>query len=486
MRGSGSQSNKNTGGLRIKLVVFSVALLLAAAVIAFGLLTDRTSSASAQPSADGKSESALVLQTTPVTPVPTVAPTERPAEPEETPAPTPEPERVTDVAQIRIDIVGKVKWSYTTVTCTVTDVYGNTVLQDEAAQVRRHGNSTQQVDKRSYKLKLSESADLLGLGKGKNWVLLSNVFDKTLLRNRLMYDLAGEIGLAYSSKSTAVDVYLGNDYRGSYLLTEPAEIGSDRVDIHMADNEFLLELEQPFRLPEGVLIRTPLLDIQFGIDGCDYLPADQRDYLNNLFLKAETALTSHDRAAAEQYFDIASFVDMYIVNEFSKNADTNIASTRFYVKDGRIYAGPVWDFDMSCGNDCTVADFRHKYNNTQPSKTDGWYAAVLWYKEFAKCDWFDQLFAERYLELQPILLNLCEDNELGQNRIDVLTSAMPDSINRNFSLWPVGTRAYHFERFPESTYEGNVEFLRTWLKERNDWILFEISAGGKIIDLYPD
>ena len=62
-----------------------------------------------------------------------------------------------------------------------------------------------------------------------------------------------------------------------------------------------------------------------------------------------------------KYLDIESFVDAFIVQEFFKQVDYATSSTRFYIKDGKLYEGPVWDFDLSSGN-CSSSYYK-SYNN---------------------------------------------------------------------------------------------------------------------------
>jgi len=367
---------------------------------------------------------------------------------------------------------------YVGVSIKIIDVYGDVVLEDDECQWRFHGNSTKKVDKKPYKFKLSSEQDLFGMGSANKWILLANAFDKTLLRNKLIFDLAAAMGIPYTSSSTFVEVYVDDYYRGSYLLIEPAEIDKERVNLRSSQNEFLLELEQPFREHEDEILITPYLNIPLGVNNLDYLPEDQRTYLEDLFEKAETALLTHDQEQIEAYFNIESFVNMYVINEFTKNADTHIASTRFYVKDGIIHAGPPWDYDLSCGNEDENSDRRHRWNDTRPSRTDGWYACSLWWDELCDCEWFMGKFAQRYLELQPLLVNIYQENELGASRIDSLIASISDSIDHNFSKWSVSIRIYHLERVSSPTYELNVEHLRTWLQARNEWILSEIENNG--------
>lgn len=104
------------------------------------------------------------------------------------------------------------------------------VLYDGEAEIRGRGNSTWNTEKKPYKIKLGSKADLLGMGKNKHWVLLSNPFDTSLLRNHLSYNLAADMGLDYQ-KSEWVEVILNGYPVGNYQLCEHIRIDENRVDI---------------------------------------------------------------------------------------------------------------------------------------------------------------------------------------------------------------------------------------------------------------
>lgn len=367
---------------------------------------------------------------------------------------------------------------YVGVSVSMTDIYGQEILQDSLAQWRWHGNSTRNSPKLPYKFKLSKKADLLGTGASRKWILLANAFDKTLLRNKLIYDLAKELDLPYTPEGQFVEMYVDGEYWGNYLLMEPVEIGKNRVNIHPAKNEFVLELEY-YQLKDVQLISTQRYHVNLSFDGLEDVPEEQVKYVSEFLSKAEDALYSGEKEQIAQYFDINSFLHVYLINEFCKNADTRYASTRFYLKDGLLYAGPLWDYDLSCGATATNQDRLYYYNNTQPAFTDGWYACSVWWNVLCRLDWFQELFAHRYVELQPQLENLYQDNELGKNRIDTLIAAMEESIAHNYELWPVNGSYFYVARMGEPSYEGNVEQLRDWLKERNLWILEQIRQNKR-------
>ena len=102
-----------------------------------------------------------------------------------------------------------------------------------------------------------------------------------------------------------------------------------------------------------------------------------------------------------------------------------------------------------------------------------WFARNLWWGVLFENKWFEQEFAEQYLALQPWIVNLYEDNTLGKNRIDSLYASAKECIDANYAeaKWSVDERYTVLERYPEGSYEENLEFLRDWLRQRNQWIL---------------
>lgn len=108
---------------------------------------------------------------------------------------------------------------------------GNTDLYNGGIEIKGRGSSTFTRDKKPYKIKLESKTDLLGMGKNKNWVLLANDIDHTLIRNKLTYDFADTIGLKYSMQSNNVAMVFNGTYDGVYQLCEHVRIDSSGIDI---------------------------------------------------------------------------------------------------------------------------------------------------------------------------------------------------------------------------------------------------------------
>lgn len=365
------------------------------------------------------------------------------------------------------------KTDYHQCTLQIVDPSGKykTIL-DTNGQIKVRGNSTSSGAKQPYNIKFESKQNVLGMGSCKKWYLLANMYDKTQIRNKLSFDFANDIGMAYVQQSTFVRVYLNGEYRGIYQLCESIGTGDTRVDINPKKNEFLLEYEPWPNYANDNWIRTTNYNILLGFNEPDAPTDAQRAWLKDFFRKAETAISSHNIAEIEKYLDVDSFIDAFLVEEFFKEVDYQTSSTRFYIKDGKWYAGPVWDFDLSAGN-CS-SSYYTGYNNVGGSGNswEGWYCMGLWNSALFQTPEFKQRTYKRFLEIQPYIVNLYTENELGKSRIDVLLNRFRSEFDLNYTIWSTKEIYSDLERRPsDGTYNGEIVYLRKWLKNRNEWML---------------
>lgn len=138
----------------------------------------------------------------------------------------------THTASGSLDYLHTSKENYESGNALIVDEKGTVVYNDNLTELSGHGNSSWlMTEKRSFQLKFPEQVNLFDMGAARNWLLISNAFDPSLLRNYITYDLAKEIGLEYSPESVFVDWYADGEYQGSYLLCEKIEVEKDRVAI---------------------------------------------------------------------------------------------------------------------------------------------------------------------------------------------------------------------------------------------------------------
>lgn len=379
------------------------------------------------------------------------------------------------------DINALTKEDYVSAEITVVNKDGSVDMQDLEGQVKLRGNSTSKAEKKPVNIKLSSKQSILGMEKGKKWCILANAFDKSLIRNALCFDLANKMGLKYISQSRFVDLYYNDKYIGSYLIAEPVDPGSNLVDIEEEGDDFMLEIERE-RKEEGVTYITAKGGTRFAVNVPEEPTGTQVAAIEKKVSDIENALRTYKYSEYSKYIDVDSFVNYYIVSEIFKAVDFNYSSTRFYMKDGKLYAGPVWDVDLSSGN--ASSRFYTGYYNNGVSYKDLFCTEMKWYEYLFRSDEFVALVNERFNKMLPTIQNMYQTNTLGTNYIDTLMATYKPSFLRNYTAaeeggagWSITFRystcdnrlGLEYDSHP-ATYDANVEFLRTWLKNRVDYL----------------
>lgn len=349
---------------------------------------------------------------------------------------------------------------------TYTLVDGDFGIVEQPFEIKGRGNYSWSMSKKPYAVKLTDAASLLGMGKGKNWVLIANWSDKTLMRNYLTMQLARNIGSEYSSDCKYVDVYFNGKYHGNYVLTEKITLGSNRIDVD-PNVGGLFEIEMTYRhsdctwcidLPSGVhvMYKEPDED-EYGTEWKERMLTKFR----SLFTKADISITSRGYEYYSRYIDVDSFIDWYIVNEFVKNYDSGFTTSCYcYVKeDGKIYMGPVWDYDTCMGNQAaaTCVETEGYHVGTSP-----WYDALLHDEDFFR------MLCERWSFL-------IDSGAIQENFFDLMTKTdeyISESSKENFKIWRDAERFDGLRGSRLSTYshEDEVEYVRNWMTKRMNWL----------------
>jgi hypothetical protein len=336
------------------------------------------------------------------------------------------------------------------------------------ATIKGRGNSTWDADKKPYRLKLETKASLLGMPKDRNWILLANHFDKTLLRNRAAFELGRRFRMAWTPRAVPLELTLNGEYEGVYDLVESIRVDKNRVNIADSDattspkkTGFIVEINA--RMDEAICWTTTH-GLPMCIDTPDPASDAQAAYIKDYVQQAEDALFSDhatDPATGyEQYFDVASLIDWFLVNEIFKNQDAKNFASIYLYKDanGKLKFGPLWDFDLAAGN-VNYSDARYP---------EGWWVADgPW---IARMKQIDPAFEARVR---------ARWDELKASQIDTLPGFIDDNAQalsasgaaeRNFRRWPV--LAKNLGPNPEVTgsYQGEVAYLKNWLTRRIAWL----------------
>lgn len=261
-----------------------------------------------------------------------------------------------DVRSGSMDIIHETKGNQESGSLRLYHQTGELAYAGQMESLRGRGNSSWFREKKPYSMTLREEADLLGMGQAKNWILLANAMDPSHLRNKVVYDLAASAGMQYAPECQWVDLYLNGNYAGVYLLSERNEIHPQRLD--MPENgSFLVSRESAWRLISQNYPRV-LLDSGAALRVHDSGLTEEELY--RLWQPVENAILSEDGRDPgtgktwQELIDVDSWAMDYLTGEIFGNVDAGTISQYFYRNggdpDGKIYAGPVWDYDLSMGS----------------------------------------------------------------------------------------------------------------------------------------
>ena len=385
-------------------------------------------------------------------------------------------EDVLDVPQIRVTTeqgngISLLKADgYVAAQISVKDTDG-TVLSDSCQfKVRGNTSSMDFIQKKSFTFKFDKKKNVLGMGSGKKWALVNNVFDPTLLRNYLAFDFAHELGLDYISDTRFVELWVDGSYRGCYQLYEPVQDGADRAEIDIKGNggkkDFMLEYEAQ-RVEDDETYIT-VNGLRFIVSAPDEPNEEQTEYIIGVMNDIINTLKTGTREEIGQKLDIRSFVSFYVLNEYVKTFDFDMSSVYFYYKDGILYAGPPWDYDLSAGNT------NPEINSSRAKKayaTDG----ILQnnrniYKLLCDKSWFNELVVSCFAEHGEYIAGIYREGGL----LDSLYGEYADLFDRNFTygVYTVNRHLYNYQLKPLPTYEENLARLKDWYGARHEWLSF--------------
>ena len=302
------------------------------------------------------------------------------------------------------------KMDYTDCKVSVSSCPDKYALTDIVAGVKVRGNYTANYNKKPLRIKFEKKQGMLGLNDGlkaKNWVLLADVKDSSLLRNLsafyLGHKILGSDGY-YTSSFCPVRVEINGQYWGVYLLAEQQEAKTGRIEITEpeegqvdprigyffefdgywteegpdGDPTFTISHNNNAYLPgpnggrithfgnNGYTIKSDILDDSQRVFASKYVEniyeiaykaAINHQYfdLSEDGTKLVSASGSDPLAHINRYLDVHSLVDTYLIQEIT--CDPDIGWSSFYLdfdlgagKDHRLRFEAPWDYDSAIGN----------------------------------------------------------------------------------------------------------------------------------------
>lgn len=347
----------------------------------------------------------------------------------------------------------------------------------------------------SYKHYLLTNEDVEGVVKKRNWVLLANAGDKTLVRNALTKEIGDAVGLPFTPGYRFVDLVLNGTYVGTYQVTEFIEADANRVNIDEDD---------------GLLIQmTGGDDTAVGdhvIAGEDYV----KPYLTvkNPEVKAKNQAAWNAAFNSDVYdfdamwtatnglgLDIPSLVNWYIASEVIGSYEA-FSSVYAYkdVSATRLSFGPLWNNETAYDNN--AATMLTPTGLMSDSETAGSYDGLMAYAgktsawaEKLKTLWTMPWFANAVQTRWQALYNNGALTTTLTGKVDALV-AIVNSTNSSQALnfkpsadggagWTVagqGITEYSKNIAANTTYAEEVQRLKDYLTARLPYLNAKFAA----------
>lgn len=360
-------------------------------------------------------------------------------------------------------------------------------FSDDKLDIKVRGNSTADPSKRAYRLKFGKDEkdkvtgelikthkhDLMGGGYAKrNWALLANCFDHSLIRNALTCELGKIIGMPFNPGYCFVDLVINGDYRGTYQVTDHPEVGSHRIDID-EDKDWYIEFQG-----RSDMLDEPYLNIKdlpmFSIKNPDYTDAADADKLAALKVKMEdwvkqwksgfsydASITQSDTKGWRAYNDEDQLLKWFLETEITADYDGYMTIKAYRATDGKLFWGPVWDKDLAWDN---YGD----YTKTLGAALEN--ASSIRYYVYNPGSGTAILSDPRFVKRVYETYNKLVEDGLEQKLLDIVDQLhlrVNQTQQLNFEKWGITTVYGGLEKYHEWTdYAQYPEQLKTFITAR--------------------
>ena len=406
-----------------------------------------------------------------------------------------------------------------------------TIEETPVKKMKGRGNTSWNADKKGFNVTFESALQLAGMEKCKKFSLVSNFQDAAMARNRILFDLADEVGVPYSSDSRFIDLYTNGVYQGTYQICQKIDVGKNALISDFSEDDYL-DTETGGVKDDFCFVTE--IDSSPGADDFHFTVRDG----NNLTMKApEPDASDPNRSAVEtyvkrkysdmynnlgkanvgDYIDVDSLAKVYLINELGKNWDSGASSFYFTYKPDangnyKFFASPVWDYDNSLGNAKGVERDLRNMGVSDYTLPSGWfstkkngYGGTNFLAEAVKNPvvmaevrraWFEDFLPA----LEKLNTSGSKTGEIWSS--DVYANILRDSAAMNYKIWELVTNsawiadhssvrqyraAYTRNQYGQVTgvsltqddsdtdyhqytFDGQFDYMMDWTNSRAAWI----------------
>ncbi len=361
------------------------------------------------------------------------------------------------------------------------------------------GSTTAAYPKKPYNLRFDKDPgagnEVFGMKADRRWTLLAMYADQSFVREKTALDLGRKLvtlqhgsagrGMTWNPDSRYVEMFVNSEYKGAYLLAEKVNIDGDKVNVDKetgmimeTDMDTVDDPRKGFRASRsGTIFAFKDPD---GYGGAQGITSTKLSRIKSKLAAVESYLYTTKRSSYRTHIDRESAADFYLAQEFIKDTDADFWRSKYFSWDmdngscpelcnGTLHFGPLWDFDKSIGNiDPTnpATAFIRSYrgwhaNGTGIGKPHHVTYHTHWFVQLWKVPAFRSYLAYRWNQARPLFYKAWSQ-EVARNKAAIGVGAYNDR-----KRWAGAGKLYAPKG---SGYDGEVQYVASWLKHRYSWM----------------
>lgn len=349
-------------------------------------------------------------------------------------------------------------------------VYSDGTVFDAPGKIKGRGNSTWNYDKKPYAVKFEKKQKPFGFPANKNWVLLAESCDPSLLRTAYMCAISKATDIEWTINYQYVNLFLNGEYMGVYVFTDKVEKSENRINIKK--DGFIIEDDNFYEKENLYFVTYKGLGRPYTFK----YPDDEKDIVrgddNYLFIESfmnqlESSLMvlpdNHDDIKYMDYLDVTSFAKYHVANEVFMNFDPN----RYYVlpsRQSKLKMMPLWDSEWSMGSWITSW-----HDNPYPIEENTFWENMYFFNYLMKSPAFKEAVKA---EWALFMTNVQQVKDEVENVRLMIAKAQV----ANFKKWPSTGRPMNYS---VKSWQEEVERVNTFFDERVTWMDNRINNNWK-------
>ncbi|MBQ9184664.1 MAG: CotH kinase family protein [Bacteroidales bacterium] len=363
-------------------------------------------------------------------------------------------------------------------------------------QIKGRGNTTWNAEggiKNPYRMKLNEHNKVFGMKGDKDWILLADVQDPTLLRNAVALRIARLVSMPWTPKYRAAEVYINGSYAGCYLIVEAKEADRENkvpvtpVTGSQTDGGYYMEIDD--KSDDDQYFWSSTFGKKIKYKEPEAPTSAQKKFIEDYINDVEKLLQQQKFDKTTGYWskmEVSTFINQYIVQELTMNVDGNMRLSTYFAKDTdtKLFMPMVWDFDLALGN-CTYLgkDFNLPYYDGSRDGPKGWFIKIRGGypgENYGQKDTYYQ-----YMFKDPQFVS---ELKARWNQVKSRLDKIPDFIdkmseynslaydhNRSGGKNPRANRSYTSAPDAFTSWTAARDWLKDWYKTRLSWLDTEIN-----------